>query len=304
MARLSHHENMIHLNKIGLEIEGEWSEEMIAILQAHEAIHEVKHDGSIRDCASGTHDDMCRREVTTKPIPVNAQGQALLKGLFALLERAYENGEFHYNKSCGFHVHTSYVDDNGIAVLPDTIASSPFYVSFAQAVKTRYPKVYEARKENQYCRLSNTGEEGIAIEADSYATSVLEGSGHTTRYRFINLEAWRKYGTIEFRFFPASKPAKMREYLQFIMEQVNTWLNIETLSIDCSEPIPEAMTYDDIPEVITPFIREHGMQEVYRILDGAGHYYANAKARRLSVRRYHASIAPRIENITLRPCVN
>lgn len=289
---------MIHLNKIGLEIEGEWSGELLDFIESHPAVNELKRDGSISRCSYSKHDEMRCAELTTIPLELgNVEHMQALAGLFGLLADAYDAGTWHYNSTCGFHVHTSYREGGSIIdVLPDTIANSSFYSSFLDAVKARYPKVYEAREYNRYCMTqSQYGNDDAGAQFDKGAIATYSGDT-IDRYRAVNLASYRKYGTVEFRFFPARKPLVMKEYLEFIIAHVNKALASDTLTARMDAEIPlEQMesvtesTEKHIESIGTPIVLARDF-EVYP-------HHARAKARRLSIGVWRASANERSINI-------
>lgn len=289
---------MIYLNKIGLEIEGEWDGEFLDVIQAHPAVNEIKRDGSISSCSYSTHNEMRNAELTTIPLELgNGEHVQWLTELFGLLADAYDAGTWHYNKSCGFHVHTSYREDGSATdVLPDTIANSSFYSSFLDAVKARYPRVYEAREVNRYCMTRSpydNDDAGAQFDKGAIATY----SGETIeRYRAVNLASYRKYGTVEFRFFPASKPLEMKGYLEFIIEHVHKALASDTLTARMDADIPLAQSEsvtEDVGELQHVIERPTVFNRDFEIYPN----HASAKARRQSIGVLRAYASERSFNI-------
>lgn len=202
------------LLKFGFEIEGEYS---IPFKMKIASLHlgNIKGDGSVQRCNPGLGDlkfhskhntPLDTAEFASTAFSVTALKPA--KNIFKLYQEAYENGEYHWNKSSGFHVHTSYEPK-----MPFDIFSMRFYNFFIGRMKEKYPNEYESRKSNRYCA-DNLKPKDLIRKQSRY-----------DRYKSLNfLPALERHGTAEFRIFPTAEPDKMLEYLLFILETINMYL--------------------------------------------------------------------------------
>jgi hypothetical protein len=201
---------MSKIKAFGYEIEGEFSTSFEKKLID---VGEMKGDGSLRNCPfddafhvkhnlPSIHTAEFNSEVFSYDNPKEVEAGVYL---FEVFQKAYEKGLYHWNKSCGFHVHISFTPK-----FPVEIFSKQFYDYFMGKMKAVYPKEYKARRNNSFCK-DNVEENEIAYDGERHAS--------------INFKtAMRTHGTIEFRIFPANSPKKMKEYLQFVLKEVGFFL--------------------------------------------------------------------------------
>lgn len=200
------------IKRYGFEIEGEYSNDFRGAIAEH---GEMKGDGSVRHCNSDLHIGKFNSSMRTgeynSPI-LNFTNAGLAKGkkIVSLFQEAYNKGEFHWNKSCGFHVHVSFDP-----VKPADLYSSQFAAYFEKALNTKFPGVVSRRKNNNYCRMQFSDEE----IADP-----------TERYRFINFTMGH-HPTLEFRIFPAAMPTRMWSFVEFTLATIARFIKEETLVI-------------------------------------------------------------------------
>lgn len=203
------------LAKIGFEIEGEWTEPLLQIVKQS---GEIKGDGSVHRCGyySFKTKDMMEcaklegklaREYNSKAIVIDESGIREIQAFFTLLNDAYLRKDFHWNESCGFHIHVSF--NNSMA--PE-IFSHQFIKFFKNALFKRQKRAIALRKNNQFCKLS-------------YSKKEVGSRNAVDRYRFVNLwPSLSKHGTIEFRIFPTNKPKIMFRYIMFTLGQLRLFL--------------------------------------------------------------------------------
>lgn len=202
-------------DKIGIEIEGEFSQRA---RDFGRKFGEMKGDGSVRRCQDGHTDkqednNLQSMEFASSVIDLVEAGEKRLPTyqnaikIFRGFNSLYKKGHWHYNESCGFHIHLSFNRPK----FPPELFSIEFCNYFYKRLKKHFPEVWNLRKNNTFCR-TNITERQIA--------------DHTTeRYWGVNLWAARhKHGTIEFRIFPADKPLMMEKYLQFTLTTVKKFL--------------------------------------------------------------------------------
>lgn len=208
--------------KIGIEIEGEFSQRAGDFGRK---FGEMKGDGSISNCDDNEYkvnsknfyhsvpNNLQRMEFASNVIDLVEAGEKRLPTyhnavkIFKGLNSLYKKGHFHYNESCGFHIHLSFNRPK----FPPELFSIEFCNYFYKRLKKHFPEVWNLRKNNRFCRPNNTEHE-IA-------------NHDTERYKGINLWAAReKHGTIEFRIFPSDEPLKMQKYLQFTLTTVKKFL--------------------------------------------------------------------------------
>ena len=213
------------LYKLGYEIEGEFSQPLIKELKKW---GEIKSDGSLSRCSSSKH--LLSRveslaEYASPPLH-HKDDMAEIRSFFTLLDKAYQNKEFHFNNTCGFHIHLSFTPSK-----PPELFSTQFMEYFRELLKEKQKLVVKRRAANRFCRIVIAESELIQEE---------------TRYRFVNiLPAYNKHGTIEFRIFPANKPQIMYRYLIFTLGAVRQFLRrqhhlaFEAEIDDTTEPLTE-----------------------------------------------------------------
>ncbi len=207
------------LVKFGFEIEGEYSEDFRALLQLSR-LGDIKGDGSVHLCQNIVGFSPCKfpkgvkpktlypREFASVAFPISSMKP--VKDLFRQYQEAYERGEYHWNSSAGFHVHTSYEPQ-----MPFEIFSTRFHKFFLDKLKQIFPEEYEARKDNRFCRTRLTSRELIR-------------GRYINRYKAINfLPALSRHGTVEFRIFPTAEPKKMLEYLLFTLGTIQEYITGE-----------------------------------------------------------------------------
>lgn len=190
------------LVKVGFEIEGEFSTTLHRWL-ADKGV--MKGDGSLRSCGSAHQTPLSCAEYNSPVYAATPAGLKSIKKFFDELDAYYKANHFHYNQSCGFHIHVSFNQ------FPAECFSKQFVNYFLKALKTKQKRVIEKRSGNRYCQLK-------------IPTRELErGSGD--RYRFVNLwPAYERHGTIEFRIYPTDNPKRMYRYIVFTLAQVRKFL--------------------------------------------------------------------------------
>lgn len=210
-------------DRFGIEIEGEFG---LGFTDELLDMGTIKSDGSISSCSRSAayhakyNTSMTAREFVTEPIEYAHRRSA--KKIFDLFDKAYQEGEFHWNASCGFHIHVSFKP-----LMPPEIFSTQFCDFFLKKTEATFPGVFKRRKNNRFCR---------AIFDDTYIT---QGSD---RYRAINMRpAMQRHKTVEFRIWPASTPKRMYEFFKFTLKTIEEFLDSEiSLKWDLDEYKQEA----------------------------------------------------------------
>lgn len=194
------------LVKIGFEIEGEFDN------LAHRWLStkgEMKGDGSLRSCSSSDHNEDIPLAVGEYNSPVYSAtptGLKTIKKFFDELDALQKSHRFHFNSTCGFHIHVSFNQ------FPAECFSKQFVNFFLKALKTKQKRVIEKRSDNRFCQLR-------------VPASEIENRNHGERYRFVNLwPAYQRHGTIEFRIYPTDDPKRMYRYIVFTLGQVRAFL--------------------------------------------------------------------------------
>ena len=206
------------IKAIGLEMEGEWSSSLQNDLSVRYDL-QWHEDGSVGHCAElmnseGLHcNNLYTREGITQPIPYNQEGLEKIKDLFDYLQANFQDGRaYHWNKSCGFHIHFSFTPKE-----PPELLSIIFADYLRKQIITKYPDVYELRKYISYCNFEKLNEKDIG--------SKNWGKTHSNRYHYLNTQvALREHGTIELRAFPADEPRKMKDYFDFSVKTINEFI--------------------------------------------------------------------------------
>jgi hypothetical protein len=200
--------------KVGIEIEGEFSRGFEMRLQE---VGVMKGDGSVRRCAGRRCGlNLIAAEFNSRAISVRNIGKMM--EIFDMFQQAYENEEFHYNKTCGFHIHLSFLPKT-----PAEIFSIQFVNGFFERMKEKFVRAFAVRSKNHFCS-TNIQERDIAWK-------------DSERYRGVNLwPSMYKHGTIEFRIWPSDKPEKMREYFLFTIGFVKKFLSAP-LKVDFSDEV-------------------------------------------------------------------
>ena len=196
------------LDRFGLEIEGEFSDKLLEKLQE---VGIIKSDNSVYSCRGGLHTNLSCAEFNSRPYEITELSTAK-EEVFALLEKYYEKKEFHFNKTCGFHIHISFRPQR-----PPEMLSSQFANYFLAELKKEMGGVLKRRKDNNYCNADFIDDKYIARPID--------------RYKAINYCALTKFKTIEFRIFPANKPKVMLYFLEFTLDRIKKFL-AKPLKID------------------------------------------------------------------------
>jgi hypothetical protein len=186
---------MNHIKTFGFEIEGEYTEDTMQHLErAHHAIQ--TSDGSIDSCCS----HLSKAEMVSKVYAFHELKDA--QKLFNSLQARCDVDEYHYNDSCGFHIHVS------TGAYPAELFWFRFAQQFQQQVKATFPEMWERRKNNTYCQPIKSNK---TFNRDS-------------RYFAINQQAYGRHKTAEIRLFGANEPWLMYEYLVFTLDNINVFL--------------------------------------------------------------------------------
>ena len=212
------------IRKIGFEIEGEFSPDL------HNALVKdgvMKGDGSVHYCRHVDGTDMsyhkkfnCNLLTGEYNSPALEVDDKKIKKIFQTFQKAYEKGQFHWNKSAGFHVHVSFSPK-----VPPEIRHSKFSEYALERLEDLFPKEYKERSKNSYCKTEDLSDNRFIH------------SPHD-RYRALNYYSFKKHKTLEFRIFPANEPDKMYEYLQSVIALTNEYLNRDVSLIEELEPLP------------------------------------------------------------------
>lgn len=213
---------MTALDKIGFEIEGEWGSELMSILKGEWGLA-FHGDGSVHNCESRE----CTRLICAEAnsIPILSDKADKLKPLFDLMQAGWGTS-YHANKSAGFHVHASFTK------FPSEIMSARFYALLTQRMSKEFPKEYEARKHNSFCKVPSDIEKlgGELMKKEvRYKREFKKADEHGwrdgNRYNAVNIRAsWNERKTIEFRIFPACEPQCMYEMMIWLVDTINEFL--------------------------------------------------------------------------------
>lgn len=198
-----------HINKVGFEIEGEFSTGLQEALKDYGG---MTGDGSLRRC--GREFPCSNLELAEFRSTPYAETEDIIK-FFTLFEKLSKkrnflggSSKYHWNSSCGFHVHVSFTPK-----VPVEIWSAEFARYFLKRLRVYFPNELEQRRKIHFCKVV-TAEKDIAQRNTG------------DRYRFINFgPAMYRHGTIEFRIFPAAEPKKMNGYTLFVVESINKFLS-------------------------------------------------------------------------------
>lgn len=197
------------IDKVGIEIE-------CAVSEVHEVGgFKVCHDGSI---SSG---DGYAREYVSEP-------HAYPGGLAALTRRVENLYELvsEINESMGLHIHLSLRDDFYYFAL----SSKRFHDFFLERVREselfeRNPRLRSRLVETRWAR---------KIEDPSAIDEMLRGTG---KYYAVNYRK-DKYGTIEFRIFPALETAAdVMEAVELVTTSVNAYLQRKEYVTEVEEAV-------------------------------------------------------------------
>lgn len=204
------------LKTIGFEIEGEFTDKLQNLLE-RENYGIWKTDGSLRRCGKKTPYHIKNRnsydlaEFNSIVYTItNEDEKSAIASFFDLLQKQYEDGNFHWNRTAGFHIHTGYYPK-----LPIEIFSKEFHDAYIKKLSETFPKEFEMRAHNRFCKAKQSEEE-IASIGRQYSVE---------RYKAINFtHAFNTHGTIEFRIFPSSEPNRMREFVFFTIDFIENFL--------------------------------------------------------------------------------
>jgi len=193
------------IKKFGIELEGEYSNELADKMRTKYA-WSVKGDGSIHTCDH--HQDILHSiEAVSQPIEYSTANVNAIKKLFDFLQVQYNNGDFHFNESCGLHFHFSFTPQR-----PPELWSEQFAEYFASHIATRFPKAYKLRKENRFCKFELSQKD-------------IASPRFYDRYRFINLRpAFQRHKTLEIRAFPSDEPKLMKRYFLSTLTAIEDFL--------------------------------------------------------------------------------
>lgn len=183
--------------KVGFEIEGEFTPELTSIMSGK---GEMKGDGSLRSCSHGEHNRKRLYCGEFNSVPYARRSTHSQRKIFDLLQAEYEQGNFHFNNTCGFHIHTSFRPKR-----PPELISSLFCHYFYVALKKEFPEVIKKREHNSFCEFA-------------YNDTII--AHPTDRHIAINYLSLPKHGTVEFRIFPTDEPKSMYEYLKFTIHTI------------------------------------------------------------------------------------
>lgn len=200
------------IDKIGFEIEGEFSDEAENEIMDY---GEVGSDGSVHSCSSSEangvdHHNLDCREFRSRPFARNRVDGEVAK-IFDRLQTQSEKNGFHWNKSAGFHVHVSVKGDDGVFKAPE-LWSTDFCEYFTKKLAKEFPDMWLVRKNSYYSK---------AQWSDADIVRPLD------RYRAINYMAYNEHRTIEFRIFRSDEPRVMYEYLKFTVDTIEEFCSKE-----------------------------------------------------------------------------
>lgn len=196
----------ISVKKIGIEIEGEFSNDLMDLLDISE-FGELKYDGSVRLIQNTTFEP---REFASKPISIKN-----FPSFKSWLKESFNSSDYCPNVSAGLHIHLSF----GRNVFPAEIISRQFYRYFKKCIVNDFPDVYDLRKNNRFC----------PFKLYKHIDNRRLGIDRYNRYCFIN--SWASYSahkTIEIRAFPSSDIKTMIKYIDYTIKKINEF---------CSKPI-------------------------------------------------------------------
>ena len=233
---------MSKLISFGFEIEGEMSSTCIHFLEKYGTLH---GDGSINFCDIPHNKELQLREFSSFVFLNNKTQKKNVENIFSGLQKLYDSGDFHFNETCGFHIHCGFEPK-----VPFEIFSVEFYEYFLNKLIDTYKEVYYKRGSNRYCKIYSKD----IIEKEKGQVEV-DIALETERYRGINFRpALESHGTIEFRLFPSDVPKTMYKYLEFTLQTITHFIKEnETLKrvygIEFDEDISESVTPIIISEV-------------------------------------------------------
>lgn len=213
------------LLKFGFEIEGEFTRGLRTKI-ADMGIGDIKGDGSVQKCYQINGEQLAfhkkwkdKEHITSEfaSVPFVVPSKLRMNEFFKTLQKEYELGNYHWNESAGFHIHTSFEPK-----IPMSIFSLRFSSYFLDKLAEKFPSEFNSRRNNRYCKVKI----GVADLVRKYSSY----GGHNSfdRYKAINfIPAMQRHGTVEFRIFPANEPKKMKEYLDFTFKTIQDFLETE-----------------------------------------------------------------------------
>jgi hypothetical protein len=208
------------IDKIGIEIEGEYSEKLSHLLNKRGI---MKGDGSINCCYECYEKKLHAEEYNSKPYT----SMRTFGALFKLLNKYAQRGEFHWNTSMGLHIHMSFNKK-----FPTELFSIQFINYFHKRMAKQFPEAWALRHDNHFCSTD-------IRERDIYRNT-------SDRYKSVNLlPALNRHGTIEFRIWPSDSPVMMYKYLKFTVKTVKLFLK-RTIRVREQAELPDIFT----PEVM------------------------------------------------------
>jgi hypothetical protein len=217
-------------NKIvafGFEIEGIFDDKTI---KSFKEVGKIKGDGSVEGCGGGckwcTNHLYEACEYNTNVIPYTKAGSKESAKIMDLFHKTYKDGDFHFNKTTGFHIHMSFKEK-----IPKEIVSVQYHDFMVDRINKKYHELLSnrGRLNNRYCK---------AHDKARLASSIYRESD---RYRNINfMPSLQRHGTVEFRWFPTCEPKVMASILSDVLKWTNQFLGKEikevlTINVNFSE---------------------------------------------------------------------
>jgi len=186
-----------YINKIGVEFEGLYKTnfyDKLSNVNLEDIILTCKGDGSVHERGEGY--GYVPRECVTQPLNARELTTAL-----EMFEEANDKKEYAINETCGLHYHISLVKN-----YYGYIDNKDFYKKFIKMFESKFPTVFNDRKDNSYC--------SSAISQRKHFTLCSED-----RYRMINY-CYQKHHTVEFRGY-GGKYATISELGKIIQETID-----------------------------------------------------------------------------------
>ena len=180
-----------HIDRIGIEFEGLFSNDFIEDLSYHRPpfLLSVGSDSSIRSAYN-----MQTAEARTRPL----FSEELIKAI-KFFSEAQKKKSYRINSSCGLHYHVSIKKE----AYP-LIVNQEFFDNYRKMFSKNFPKVYKTRYNNHYCSATISKEKHFTIKEPP------------SRYKMVNY-CLEKHGTVEFRAY-GGKDAKVRELGELIKD--------------------------------------------------------------------------------------
>jgi len=229
-------------DKVGIEIEGRFSDTDALIREVRAAGATSCGDGSIR--GHWTSEPYCgAREVQTKPGTV-------IEALRQLVKFYPDSTDY----SCGMHVHVSFLSDTHISQLYSQAFFEYFRAKWlAWADAKGLPVWHSLRRrlagENDYChqnveRPANYLRDDLGTEFSPF--------NHEDRYMQLNFLAWGEHKTVECRLLPMFRESALAvEAVVYLLQIFHDWLNTDCDSLAPSLPYAalEVPTLSVVPDV-------------------------------------------------------